>query len=143
MSTEIVNLIKKSFGQKIADIKKVNDKRIYIEIPADYLRTAADFLFNQMKLRFSIASGVDEKDYLEILYHFSFDKEGVFITLRVKLDSRKPEVDTLTDIIKGTKWIERELHELMGINFINNKDLRNLLLSEDYKGKKNPLRKDV
>ena len=139
---ELLKIIKKNFGKKIKDIKIVNDKRIYIEVPHDYIRTAADFLFNQMKMRFAIASGVDEKEWMEIVYHFSFDKEGVMVNLRIKFDRDKPEVDTITDIIKGAKWIEREMHELLGIDFKGNNDLRGLLLSKDYKGKKCPLRRE-
>jgi NADH:ubiquinone oxidoreductase subunit C len=139
---EILNIIKKNLGEKIEDIKIVNPRRVYIQVPPDYIRSAADFLFNQMKFRFATASGIDEKDFMEILYHFSLDKQGVFVSLRVKLDFSKPEVDTITDIITGAKWIEREMHELLGIDFKGNNDLRSLLLSESYKGKKFPLRKN-
>lgn len=139
---ELLQIIKRNFGKKIVDIKIVNEKRIYIEVPADYIRIAVDFLFNQMKLRFVIATGIDEKDYMEILYHFSFDQKGIIISLRIKFDRDKPHVDTIADIIKGAKWIEREMHELLGLNFKGNEDLRNLLLSEDYKGREFPLRKD-
>lgn len=139
---ELLKIIKKNFGKKILDIKIVNEKRIYIEVPPDYIRTAADFLFNRVKLRFVIASGVDEKDWMEIVYHFSFDKNGVMINLRIKFDRNKPEVDTIADIIKGAKWIEREMHELLGIDFKGNDDMRELLLSKEYKGKEFPLRKE-
>ena len=140
---EITDLIKKKFGSNVKDVKTVNERRIYIEIPPAYIREASEFLFNDMKFRFSIASGIDEADCMEILYHFSFDKEGTFVTLKVKLEKKNPEIDTISDIITGAKWIEREMHELLGIGFRGNRDLRNLLLSPDYKGKKYPLRKDV
>lgn len=139
---ELLEIIKKNFGKKLIETKIVNDKRIYVEVETDYLRSAAEFLFNQLKCRFCIASGVDERDYMEILYHFSLDTQGVLISLRVKFDRNKPQVDTVADIISGAKWIEREMHELLGIDFIGNEDLRNLLLSSEYKGKKYPLRKN-
>ena len=139
---QVLELIKKSFGQQIKDIKIHNQRRIYIEIAPQYLRAAADFLFNKMKMRFSIASGVDEKDYFEIVYHFSLDEEGIFFNLKVKCDREKPKVDTISDIITGAKWIEREIYELLGIEFEGNNDMRPLVLSENYKGKRFPLRKD-
>jgi NADH-quinone oxidoreductase subunit C len=139
---ETLDIIKKNLGKKILDIKIHNEKRVYIEISSGDIRPAAEFMFNRLKCRFSIATGTDEREYLEILYHFSFDRKGIFFTLRTKLDPKAPEIDTLTDIITGTKWIERELHELMGISFTGNDDLRNLLLSPDYKGRDYPLRKE-
>ena len=80
---------------------------------------------------------------MEILYHFSHDKEGILISFKVKLDKKKPVVDTIADIITGAKWIEREMHELLGIEFTGNDDMRFLLLSPDYKGRQFPLRKNV
>jgi NADH:ubiquinone oxidoreductase subunit C len=139
---ETLDIIKKNFGKKILNIKVHNKKRIYIEISPEYIKSAVEFMFNRLKCRFSIATGTDEREYIEILYHFSFDRKGIFYTLRTKIDSKKPEIETITDIIKGAKWIERELHELMGISFKGNDDLRNLLLSPDYKGRKCPLRKE-
>lgn len=140
---DFVDIIKKNFGKNILDIYIKNPKRIYIDIEPEYIRNATDFLFNQMKTRFATASAVDEKDYFEILYHFSLDKEGAFINLRVRLkDYKNPSIDTIGDLITGAKWIEREMHELMGIEFVSNEDMRHLVLSKDYKGKKFPLRKE-
>ncbi|MGM0441484.1 MAG: NADH-quinone oxidoreductase subunit C [Elusimicrobiota bacterium] len=138
---QILDKIEQKFDNNIKNIDKVNDRRVYIEIDTDYLRKAARFFFDELGFRFSTATAVDEKDYMEIIYHFSYDKKGIFLNLIVKTDLDKARVDTLTDIIKGTKWIERELIELMGIEFEGNEDTENLLLSKDYRGKKYPLRK--
>lgn len=138
---KVLDIIKKSFGRNIKDIKIVNDRRIYIEILPEYIKQATEFLFKKMKLRFVTATGIDEVNWMEIVYHFSFDKDGVFINIRVKLDRENPSVDTISDIIVGAKWIEREIYELLGINFNGNDDLRSLLLSEEYKKEKYPLRK--
>ncbi len=138
---EILELIKKKLGKNIIEIKQPRKKRVYIEIKREALRPAADFLFNSLKCRFSTASGIDEKDFFEILYHFSLDPKGLFINLRVKTDKDRPEVETVADIIKGARWIEREMHELMGVGFKGREDLKNLLLSSDYRGPAHPLRK--
>lgn len=135
--------IKKEFGKKIKNINKVNDKRIYIEIDTDFLKDAVEFLFNKMNMRFATASGVDEIDHMEIVYHFSMDKTGEIYSLVVSFDRKSPKVDTITDIVTGAKWIERELNELLGIEFEGNSDMRHLILSDDYEGRKFPLRKNV
>ncbi len=138
---KILDEIKQKFGDNLKSVDDVNEKRIYIEIEPGYLIKAAGLLFNNFNCRFSTATAIDEKDYMEIIYHFSYDEEGIFFNLTVKTDPVKPRVDTLTGIIKGTKWIERELTELMGIEFKGNEDAKNLLLSGEYSGKKYPLRK--
>ncbi len=138
---ELIELLEKNLGKKIKSLDRPREKRIYIEISPEDLRFAAEFLFNSMKCRFSTASGMDEEEHFEILYHFSLDSKGIFINLRVKTERKKPEVDTISDIIKGARWIEREMHELLGVNFKGNEELGNLLLSRDYRGPKHPLRK--
>ncbi len=40
----------------------------------------------------------------------------------------------------GAHWHEREAHEMFGVNFVGNPDLRNLYLPGDFEG--HPLRKD-
>ncbi|MFH1415281.1 MAG: NADH-quinone oxidoreductase subunit C [Elusimicrobiota bacterium] len=139
--SDLLNIIRKNFGKNLLEEKIHNQRRVYMEISPAFIRRASEFLFNQMKMRFATASGVDEKEWMEIVYHFSFDREGLLFNLRVKLDKKNPRVDTITDIITGAKWIERELNELFGIEFEGNDDMRNLLLSDAYKGDKHPLRK--
>ncbi len=138
---DLAKSIKSEFGKKTESFSSPSKKRIYLEIRPDYLRTAVKYLKEQ-GLRFSTASAIDERDYMEVLYHFSYDKEGVFVSLRIKLERKKPGADTIADIITGAKWIEREMRELMGIRFEGNEDMREFLLSKDYKGRKYPLRKD-
>ncbi|HOJ39858.1 MAG TPA: NADH-quinone oxidoreductase subunit C, partial [bacterium] len=78
----------------------------------------------------------------EILYHFSFDKEDVMVSLRVRLTRDNPEAPSLSGLIKGAAWIEREMHELFGINFVGHPGLKRLLLPEDWPEKVYPLRKE-
>jgi Ni,Fe-hydrogenase III component G len=75
----LLDTIKDKFSGNILDTQIVNPKRVYIEIKPDYLRTASEYLFKQLGIRFAIATGIDEKEHMEILYHFSIDSEGVFI----------------------------------------------------------------
>ena len=49
-------------------------------------------------------------------------------------------VGTWIDTYPGAAWHERETHEMFGITFIGNGDMRHLYLPTDFEG--NPLRKD-
>jgi len=139
--SDLLSIVRKNFGKNLLEEKVHNQRRVYMEIPPEFIRRASEFLFSQMKMRFAIASGVDEKEWMEIVYHFSFDREGLLLNLRVKLDKKNPRIDTIADIVTGAKWIERELNELLGIEFEGNDDMRNLLLSDAYRGSEYPLRK--
>ena len=44
--------------------------------------------------------------------------------------------------VPATEWIEREIHELLGVEFRNHPDMRHLLLADDWPADNHPLRKD-
>ena len=133
--------IKNKFGSKIKKFEEKNPRRFYVDISPSDIAAAAKTLFVELQLRFIIATGIDRRDGFEILYHFSEDKTGKVITLRVLItDKEKPEIDTISKIIKGAEWIEREMWELLGINFKGHPNLKHLLLRDDWPEKNYPLR---
>ncbi|MFA5778829.1 MAG: NADH-quinone oxidoreductase subunit C [Elusimicrobiota bacterium] len=138
---KIIDEIKNKFGSKIKKFEEKNPRRFYIDIlPSDAV-FAAKILFVELQLRFVIATGIDRPDGLEILYHFSDDKSGCVISVRVLIaDKERPEIDTISKIIKGAEWIEREMWELLGINFRGHPNLKHLLLRDDWPEKNYPLR---
>ncbi|HAX61119.1 MAG TPA: hypothetical protein DCX95_00965 [Elusimicrobia bacterium] len=138
---EIIDEIKNKFGSKIKKFEEKNPRRIYIDIlPSDIVEITKT-LFVELKLRFIIATGIDRRDGFEILYHFAEDKTGKVITFRVLItDKEKPEIETISKVIKGAEWIEREMWELLGINFKGHPNLKHLLLRDDWPSCNYPLR---
>ncbi len=129
--------LKEKFQQIILDYTETR-KRIYMTIPAENLREVAGYIFNDLAGRFIIASGFDSGKEIEILYHFSFDATGEVASLRVSLDRTKPEVDSLVPVFRGAFWIEREIWELLGVNFREHPRLEKFLLSEDWPEEHHP-----
>jgi NADH:ubiquinone oxidoreductase subunit C len=90
-------------------------------------------LFQQLGLRFAIATGTDTPKGLEILYHFSFDKSGEMVSIRVLItDKTHPEIESISSVIKMAEWIEREMWEMLGIKFKNHPNLKRLLLADSW-----------
>lgn len=139
----MIEKLKEKLGDLIKDIKVHNDKRIYITVDKEDLKEAVKIVFKDLDMRYIIASGIDNFNNFEIIYHFSFDKTGAVVSLRVYLEKENPEVDTLSDLIPGIAWIEREIWELLGINFSGHPNLKHLLLREDWPEGLYPLRKEV
>lgn len=136
----IVLQVKQKLGNKIIDFFEKNPRRYYVEVSPTDIIESAKILFEDLNFRFSTATGIDCEKHIEILYHFSYDKTGEIVSLRLKLDKTKPEVDSLTKVFSAAEWIEREMWELLGINFIGHPNLKHLLLSEDWPEGKYPLR---
>ncbi|NQT95329.1 MAG: NADH-quinone oxidoreductase subunit C [Candidatus Omnitrophica bacterium] len=134
--------LKTRFTEDIIDTIDKSEKRVYIEIKPESITRVARYIFKDLGARFNIASGVDVRTHFEILYHFIVEDINLIISLRVKLDKKKPEIDSLAVIFKGANWIEREMHEMLGINFKGHPDLRRLLLPDDWPEGVYPLRRD-
>ena len=128
-----------------ADILEFQDKsptRVYITIEPNALERIAVHLFHTLGARFNIASGMDLREHLEILYHFTLEEINLLISLRVQLDKEHAEVASLAPRFEGANWIEREIHELLGVDFVGHPDLRRLLLPEEWPEGVYPLRQD-
>lgn len=139
---ECLRAIETRFGSKILKTYKHNPKRAYVDIYPKDIVELVKYVFKEMGLRFNIASAVDDFDGLEILYHFTHDASDFIISVRAILkDKSDPHIDTITSVTRSAWWIEREIHELFGIEFDGNNDLRPLLLPDDWPKGVYPLRK--
>ena len=134
--------ITERFSEDIQRLDDVSHKRVYIDIETGALVKMALCLFNQVGARFNIASGVDCRSHIEILYHFTVEDINLMVSLRVRLDREKPVVDSLTPYMKAADWIEREMNELLGIEFTGHPDMRRLLLADFWPKGVYPLRAD-
>ncbi len=139
---EVLKDFKTRFGEDIIKVFDKSAKRVYIEIKPQSITKVAKYVFKDLGARFNIASGVDARHHMEILYHFTIEDIDLVITLRVKLQKPNLEIDSLAPIFEGANWIEREIHELLGINFKGHPDLRRLLLPDGWPEGVYPLRKD-
>jgi NADH-quinone oxidoreductase subunit C len=139
---ELLNSIKNRFKHSIKDFLDKTPKRVYIEIDPKDIKEVIKYLFVDLEARFNIASGVDTRFNIEILYHFTIERLNLLISIRVKLDREKPRIDSITPLMKGAEWIEREMHELIGIDFIGHPNLKRLLLPDEWPQGVFPLRQD-
>jgi len=142
MAEEILARIKDEFSKKILKVFEKSRRRIYIDFDSKDIPQVVSFLFREMGGRLATATGIDARKNIEILYHFSFDSSGTIVSLRTLVDKKNPEIESITPIIKGAEWIEREIHELLGVNFRNHPNLKRLLLFEDWPEGKYPLRRE-
>ncbi|HAJ31996.1 MAG TPA: hypothetical protein DCK79_01265 [Candidatus Atribacteria bacterium] len=139
---EVLYDLRKKFKDDIIEVFDKSPKRVYVEIRPDSIVQVASYIFKDLKARFNTASGVDVRYHMEILYHFLIEDINLLISLRVKLQKPKLEIDSLSPIFEGSSWIEREIHEILGINFRGHPDLRRLLLPDDWPDGVYPLRGD-
>jgi len=76
----------------------------------------------------------------EVVHHFYSTTHKVRVRLKTRVHVDDPTVDTLKSLYGSAGYMERECHDMYGIVFRGNDDLRPILLYEGFSG--HPLRKD-
>ncbi|MFO7956909.1 MAG: NADH-quinone oxidoreductase subunit C [Candidatus Brocadiia bacterium] len=141
MSEAVVEDLRQALGEKIQELTVHSDRRIYIDVAPEDLVEAARALFEGMGARYAIASGMETVDGFEVLHHFAFDSRHVLVSLRVRTDAEEPVFDSLAPMIEGASFIEREMRDLLGIEFRGHPNPERLILSDDWPEGVYPLRR--
>jgi NADH-quinone oxidoreductase subunit C len=140
---EFIDFMKFKFKHNVQRAFLRYRNRVLIDLDKDALVKVATFLYKELNFRFIIATGLDNVKTFEITYHFSNDKTGLLANIRVSIPKKKPEVESLTPLFVAADWIEREIHELLGIKFLNHPNMRSLLSGDNWGVDEYPYRKPV
>lgn len=116
---------------------KEEGNNIWIKVSKSKLHEVLSHMKSLGLGRISSISGVDNEKHFEVIYHFIHKNRS--INVRVSLDKKKPEVESITSLFPGANLFERELFEMMGINVRNHPNLKKLFL--DKNSPKNPMKK--
>jgi len=111
--------------------------------PADLLGTVRRL---KLEFGFDLFLDVTAVDWPErtprfdVVYHFYSTAHLIRVRLKTRVPEAEPMVDSLVSLYGSAHFMERECHDMYGIVFRGNADLRPILLYEGFVG--HPLRKD-
>jgi len=142
MESKSIDKIKEKFEDIIIEFQERSVTRYYVLIDRKDLLTFVSYIFNDLGARYIIETGLDTREGIEILYHFAFDDEGKIVSLRVVLPHEKTEVESISNIVTGAQWIEREIQDILGVTFLNHPDPRRFILADDWPKGNYPYRKN-
>jgi Ni,Fe-hydrogenase III component G len=143
MDTEsIIEKFKENFNSDIIEITEKNQKRMIITVRSESIINVAEYLYLKEGFRFIIASALHTKRGFEIHYHFSKDDIGLILNIHVILDKDNPQIESLSNMFNASNWIEREMHELFGINFLFHPNQEKLISEGNWAEGVYPLRKE-
>ena len=77
---------------------------------------------------------------MDVRYNFHSMTHHHKIEIRISVDSENPRIPSIEQIWRVGDWFEREVYDMYGIIFDGHRDLRRILLPDDWEGW--PLRKD-
>jgi Ni,Fe-hydrogenase III component G len=142
MNQEELNKKLEQISDKLIAVERPLEDRVFLLCESENSYQLNKFLFEDVPLRFVIATGIDAEDCFEVLYHYSYDQTGCIVTLKAFIrDREKPAIESIAPFLPGAEWIEREIHDILGIEFKNHPDMRCLILADDWPEGVYPLRK--
>jgi len=128
-------------------VKKNKFQSLWIEVKKSAFRHAVEHICRlQEHPHLAIISSSDLGAEVELIYHFTIyygeQLQELSLGLRVKLPKSDLKIPTITDLIPGALFTERETQEMMGVEVVGIPDKRRLFLPGDFPEGVYPWRKD-
>jgi len=145
MTEQRLSLIKSKLEKFSPDYYDVNgipgvvtNPQSIVEI-CTILKTDKELCFDMLRDEIGIDNFTKKNRFEIVCYLYStVFRERFFV--KVLLESKNPEMPSLTSIWKSANWYEREVFDMFGINFTNHPDLRRIYMPDEFEYF--PLRKD-
>jgi formate hydrogenlyase subunit 5 len=113
-----------------------------IQVKADFNRDVLKILLETDKSAgISALTGLDMGEKIGLMYHIR--THGVIVTIKTEVPKENPKIPTITDLIPGANFHEREAADLFGVIFEGHPNPARLVLPDDWPENLYPLRKDA
>ena len=113
-------------------------------VKADSLLKVARYLKDTDDLKldfFNYVTAVDYYSYFEVVYQLASTQHNHSVLLKTRCyDRENPKVPSVTGLWQGADFQEREIYDLMGIDFEGHPNMKRIFLWDGFQGY--PLRKD-
>ena len=110
--------IREKYPEALLASTQPNPFRLFLTVDRENIQDVADYIFNTAKARLILSAGTDKSpinNTYEVTYIFSLDRDNLIVALKEVVPPSDPRVPSLTNIIPGADWHEREMRDLMGI----------------------------
>ncbi|MEP7183647.1 MAG: NADH-quinone oxidoreductase subunit C [Betaproteobacteria bacterium] len=143
MTADILERLQQGLGPMATEASVAHGVAVFVLPPAALTgvvaRLKSEFGFD-LFLDVTAVDWPRQSPRFEVVWHFYSTEHKVRVRLKARVDEADPTVDSLVPLYNSARFMERECHDMYGIRFRGNDDLRPILLYEGFVG--HPLRKD-
>ncbi|MDR0291641.1 MAG: NADH-quinone oxidoreductase subunit C [Elusimicrobium sp.] len=126
---------------KVTDITIRRANRVYSMCKGEDVWDITKYMMEKLGFDYLCTiTGADCGETINILYHWGH-KDGTLFTLEAVTPAAKSELKTITDLIPGAVYYERELVDLLGVNVTGLPQGNRYPLPDDFPQGQHPLRK--
>ncbi|MFF2158797.1 NADH-quinone oxidoreductase subunit C [Paenibacillus chitinolyticus] len=126
-----------------AFINEIDGHRPFVVIRGEHWVRAAEVFLQHEELQCGYlrsVSGVDLGNQLEVVYHLLSIPLRKEYGVRVRTEREAPSVPSVVSVWPTADWNEREIYDLLGIDFPGHPNLTRIMMPDEWVG--HPLRKD-
>jgi len=139
---KILTVLTNKLGEKILQTQTPQPRKVFVRVNAGVHRDALRVLLaKDESAGISAITGVDLGQAIELMYHVR--THGTIVTIRTEVPREDARIKTITDLIPGANFHEREVADLFGVTFEGHPNSRRLILSDNWPKNLFPLRKDA
>ncbi len=126
--------------------KKLPQKTVWMTVPREILTDAVALLISIDYPHLGVIAASDNGDMIDLLYHlqvfFGGKHEEINVVFTVQVPKSDPRVPTISGLIPGAVYTEREKQDMIGVIVDGIPDSRRIFLPDDFPDGVYPWRKD-
>jgi Ni,Fe-hydrogenase III large subunit/Ni,Fe-hydrogenase III component G len=143
---ETLNDLKGRFGPAVQRADCPGEARLFVFVAPSALKAVCEHLFRGLDARYVTSIGLDDRPVsgqFLVAHDFAFDRDHLLCSVLAYLPADAPRVDSITEVVPGASWAEREFRDLVGIEPAGHPFPKRLVLPDGWPEGAHPLRKDV
>ncbi|HSW28389.1 MAG TPA: NADH-quinone oxidoreductase subunit C [Longimicrobiales bacterium] len=142
---QVLKAVGDGLGAGLLQGKALEPDLLWLQVDPAHVRPATRILTEEMGGRFLVTVGIDQRSHgrgYGIVHLFSFDTRNLFAAMDCDVAEGDERIESITPLIPGASWSEREFQDLIGVTAEGLPDPRRLVLPDDWPEGMHPLRKD-
>ncbi|MBP1619252.1 MAG: NADH-ubiquinone oxidoreductase [Acidobacteria bacterium] len=142
----VAQAMQEQLGAALHRVAREPSDTVRLVIDRAAVRPATLALRDEFDARFLITVGSDRRELgggFGVEHIFSLDGDHLYVMLDCAVPENDARIDSITPLLPGASWAERELRDAIGVVPEGHPDPRRLMLADDWPDGVFPLRRDV
>jgi len=135
----IIARVREDYSGDILEATTMGRHELVFTVAPDDIGVFTKFIVEYGWWHLSTITGVDEGEEISILYHLCGEGPPA-ATIKTAVPKAAAKIQSITSVIPGATMYEREVHDLLGVEFDGHPRLDRLVLPDDWPEGVYPLR---
>jgi formate hydrogenlyase subunit 5 len=131
---EVVVFLTQILKKDLLEEKEIKKNHFVIKTKPEYIKAITEFMIRRDARLVHVTASDEGIHGFEVQYHFGFDhlETDVHFVIKVNLPREEPNIASLSPLTWQASWAEREMMDLVGVQFLGHPDPRHLFLPYEW-----------